>query len=124
MYEQKPVMRGYMLKTSICDEVGFPPKETLRTGTPEIGPEPNPEYPTATQLLDELFHSIETLEMETSALYAQIDRALAEVTETQIEPRPGPRISNSNLTYRIARAADLIDEITNRVNLIRRRVTI
>ena len=124
MYEQKPVMRGYIHKTAICDEVGFTPKQTLRTDTTEIGPEPNPEYPTATQLLDELFLSIETLEMETSALFSQLERALSEVTETQIEPRPGPRISNSNLTYRIAHAADLIDEITNRINLIRRRVTI
>lgn len=95
--------------------------KTMRT---EIGPEPTPDYPTSTDLLDDLHKSIEMLEMETSALFAQIDRALAEVTETQCEPRPGPRISNSNLTYRIAYAADLIDELANRVNLIRRRVTI
>jgi hypothetical protein len=108
------------MENAIGDEVRFPPKETLRT----YGPEPSPEYPSAREHLDDLFKALELLEMETSALFAQIDNALAEVTETDCEPRPGPRISNSNLTYRIAHAADLIDELTNRVNLIRRRVTL
>lgn len=101
--------------------MGVTPKTTLR----ELGPEQVTSRPcTATELLDDLFKSIELLEMETSGLFAQIDYVLAEVNETQCEPRPGPRVSNSNLTYRIAHAADLIDELTNRVNLIRRRITL
>jgi hypothetical protein len=119
MYREKK-MSCCVPKNAIGDEVKFPPKETLRT----YGEEPTPDYPGASQLLDDLFKTIESLEMETSALIAQINDVLSEVSETQCEIRPGPRISNSNLTYRIAHAADLIDELANRVNLIRRRVTL
>ena len=97
------------------------PKTTLR----ELGPEPEATRPcTATELLDDLFKSIESLEMETSGLFAQIDYVLTEVNETQCQPMPGPRVSSSVLTYRIAHAADLIDELTNRVNRIRNRITL
>lgn len=120
----KQAARGCVPKNAIGDEVEFPPKETLRTGPRTIGPEPKPEYPTADELLSQLYGSIEMLEVETSGLFAQIDRALADVSETQCQPRPGPRISNSNLTYRIAGAIDAIDELANRVNLIRNRITL
>lgn len=119
----KQVEVGYVPKNAFGDEVRFPPKETLRTGQPELGPEPTPEYPSATQHLDNLFKALEVLEMESSALFAQIDSALSE-EGPQCEPVAGPRISNSNLTYRIAHATDLIDFLTHRVNNIRRRVTL
>jgi hypothetical protein len=119
-------MSGYVPKNAIGDEVKFPPKETLAIPKqPEIGPEPSPEYPTATQHLDNLFNALELLEMETSALFAQIDNALAE-EGPQCEPVASPRISNSNsnLTYRIANATDLVELLTYRVNSIRRRITL
>lgn len=96
------------------------PKTTLR----ELGPEQDATRPsTATELLDDLFKSIESLEMETAGLFAQIDYVLTEGPE-QCQPMPGPRTSSSVLTYRIAHAADLIDELTNRVNRIRNRITL
>lgn len=119
----KKAAEYYEPKNAIGDEVRFPPKETLRTG-PAIGPEPEVSRPaTATELLEDLFKSIESLEMETAALIHQIDFVLTE-DSPQIEPVPGPRVSTSVITYRIAHAADLIDEMARRVNNIRRRITL
>lgn len=95
-------------------------KETLRT---EIGREPEHNYPTATELLDDLFKAIECLEMETADLIARIDYVLTE-DSLQCQPVPGPRVSTSVLTYRIGHAADLIDELTRRVTNIKLRVTL
>ncbi len=95
-------------------------KETLRT---EIGPELDQKLPTATGLLDDLFKAIESLEMETASLIQQIDFVLTE-DGPQCQPVPGPRTSSSVLTYRIAHAADLVDELAIRVNRIRNRITL
>ena len=98
-------------------------RETLRTGPQEIGPEPEQKYPTATELMDDLYKAIELLEMETAGLIQRIDFVLTE-DSPQCEPIPGPRVSTSVITYRIAHAADLIDDLTRRVNNIRRRITL
>ncbi len=99
-------------------------RETLRTGPQDIGPEPETSRPsTATELMDDLFKAIELLEMETAGLIAQIDYVLTE-DSPQCQPIPGPRVSTSVITYRIAHAADLIDDLTRRVNNIRNRVTL
>ncbi len=116
----KKVAMGYEPKNAICDEGGFPQRETLRT---ELGPEPDQKCPTATELMDDLFKAIELLEMETAGLIARIDYVLTE-DSPQCEPVPGPRVSTSVITYRIAHAADLIDDLTRRVNNIRRRITL
>lgn len=124
MYEPKKVMRGYEPRNAVGDEVKFPLKENLRYGQPELGPEPQMQYPSTNDLLDQLFQALEILDQETTAMHVQLDRALADVSETQCEPRPGPRISNSNITYRVAAAADAVDEISNRIGLLRRRITL
>lgn len=104
----------------IRESMAVPQPKTLAR---EIGPEPEQSLPSATELLDDLFKAIECLEMETAGLFAQIDYVLTEGPE-QCQPMPGPRASSSVLTYRIGHAADLIDELTSRVNRIRNRVTL
>ena len=100
------------------------PKMSRRTmvGQPEIGPE-SETYPTATEMLDDLFKTIESLEMETASLFARIDTVLTE-DGPECNPTTGPRVSTSVLTYRIGHAADLIDELTRRIRRINRRVTL
>ena len=101
------------------------PKMSRRTmvGQPEIGPESETTYPTATEMLDDLFKTIESLEMETASLFARIDTVLTE-DGPECNPTTGPRVSTSVLTYRIGHAADLIDELTRRIRRINRRVTL
>lgn len=89
----------------------------------EIGPESEAPLPTATVMLDELFKTIESLEMETASLFARIDTVLTE-DGPECHPTPGPRVSTSVLTYRIGHAADLIDELTRRIRRINHRVTL
>lgn len=104
----------------IRESMAVPQPKTLAR---EVGPEPEQPLLSATELLDDLFKSIELLEMETVGLFLQIDLVLTE-DGPQCQPMPGPRVSSSVLTYRIAHAADLIDELTGRVNRIRNRITL
>lgn len=99
------------------------PKMSRAGDRAEIGPESETTYPTATEMLDDLFKTIESLEMETASLFARIDTVLTE-DGPECNPTTGPRVSTSVLTYRIGHAADLIDELTRRIRRINRRVTL
>ena len=90
----------------------------------EIGPEQDCVYPTVQDLLTDAHKAIEILTMEIAGLNEQIEGILCLESPQTSQPCPGPRVCNSNISQQVGSLVDKIEELTDRVNRIRRRVVL
>ena len=91
---------------------------------PEAPPEMQTDvFPTVQDVIVETQKSIEILNEQINALAERIKSILCEESP-HTSPVPGPRISNSPLACQIAYLADTVDDLSDKVERIRHRVTL